>query len=306
MRKVRPVFYGQPVSFQLFAFIFLLLMGVLIGLLVSMGLLAIFPELSDVSSDGSMAHSVHTMRILQITNQIGLFILPPLAFVWLFYPDNKQALRWEHPFTYKILIPGILLMFVALPLIHRLNEINQSICFPESLQTLELWFQQLEEQAKQMTELFLLDASTNGLIMNLLMIALIPAIGEELVFRSVLQPIFIKIFKNAHWGIIITALVFSLMHFQFYGLIARMLLGVFLGYFFYWSKSIFIPILMHLANNAAAVISYFLYAKGWINIPMEEVGAATNPVFVTLSVIACLFMGWIGLKISKQHEFKNG
>ena len=92
------------------------------------------------------------------------------------------------------------------------------------------------------------------LVFNLLVIAIIPAIGEELFFRGYLQQKLIKWNRSPHIGIIITAILFSIIHFQFSGLIPRFILGVLLGYIFYWSSSLWIPIIAHFVNNAQVLI----------------------------------------------------
>jgi membrane protease YdiL (CAAX protease family) len=131
-----------------------------------------------------------------------------------------------------------------------------------------------EEYAGEITERFLAVSTIQGFLVNLFMIALIPAVGEEFLFRGVLQKIFIEWTKNIHWGIIISALLFSTFHLQFYGFLPRLMLGIFFGYLFVWSGSLWLPVLAHFFNNSVAVFFYFIAGKE-MNDKIDTLGAGT-------------------------------
>ena len=95
------------------------------------------------------------------------------------------------------------------------------------------------------------------------MLAVLPAIGEELIFRGVFQKIFYDFFKSGHMAIWVTAFLFSALHFQFYGFIPRLILGLVFGYLFFWSGTLWLPVLSHFVNNAVPVIG--VYIQGWDN-----------------------------------------
>jgi hypothetical protein len=286
MRKIKPIFEGQSPTFQLFIFIFLLLFGALFGMSAGFALLYILPGIDVIHlQDTNHLLYLQAARIVQISSQFGLFIFPPVAWVYLFTRNRRHALGWTSEFNHQLILPAILLMFAALPLIHWLSEVNHSIHFPASLSELEQWLKEKEADAEKLTSLFLNVSTIEALLINLFMIAIIPAIGEELVFRSVLQPILVKLFRNAHLGIIIGSLLFSLLHFQFYGLLPRFILGLFLGYLYYWSGSIVIPMIMHFVNNGAAVLVFYLHANDIIEIPMKDFGSVSNPLYLATSII---------------------
>src|SRR5207344_1198984 len=100
--------------------------------------------------------------------------------------------------------------------------------------------------------------SVLSLAINLFIIAFLPALGEELFFRGMMQKLFSQLTKNNHLAIIITSIIFSAIHLQFYGFLPRMVLGIFLGYLLVWSGSLWLPILAHFVNNASAVLFTFL------------------------------------------------
>ncbi len=301
MMRLQPLFKDAPAGFQLFLFLGLLVFGLLAGMITGMLFLHFSDGLSTISLvDPEGPEALRAARIMQICSQIGLFFFPPFAYAFLlsrkpsaFLGINKIA----HP---AILLPAILLMFISLPAVHFLSEINKSVHLPDWLSSLEVWMQDKEAQAEKLTNFFLSVDTIGGLMINLIMIALLPAVGEELVFRSVLQPKFIGILKNPHIGIIATALVFSIIHMQFYGLLPRFILGLFLGYFYYWSGSILVPVVMHLANNGAAVIAFYLHHNQVSAVAMDEFGESASFITILLSVVFSLFLVLFGRRISNS------
>src|SRR5690554_5832087 len=98
-------------------------------------------------------------------------------------------------------------------------------------------------------------------ILALIVIGLIPAVGEELLFRGLVQNQIGAITKNIHVAIWLAAFLFSTFHFQFYGFVPRMFLGVLFGYLYYWSGNLFIAMLAHFINNGLTLILLYMYQQ---------------------------------------------
>jgi membrane protease YdiL (CAAX protease family) len=165
-------------------------------------------------------------------------------------------------------------MMLSLPLVFWLGELNQSVPLPE-------WMSSLENDVSKQLEAFLKYRGPAGVFLNLVIIALLPAIGEELCFRSVMQRIIIQLSGNAWAGILITAFLFSALHLQFEGFLPRMFLGGILGVLYWYSGSIWTAILAHFTNNAVQVlfVSYFpQYIKENPSIPLLLVVASSVSV----------------------------
>jgi membrane protease YdiL (CAAX protease family) len=95
-------------------------------------------------------------------------------------------------------------------------------------------------------------------ILNLILIAFLPGIGEELVFRGILQKHIGGIFKNPIAAIWISAFIFSAIHFQFEGFFPRIVLGATLGYLYYWTGNLWVPMIAHAFNNGFQIaLIYF-------------------------------------------------
>jgi uncharacterized protein len=232
----------------------------------------------DFSDPGSM----NMLKYFQVFQSIGLFILPPLIVAWLFHASMTEYLSLsKKPMLPAILLVALLIIIIN-PFINFTGAINAEMHFPEWMSGVERWMRNAEDTAEKLTKAFLKVDTIGGLFLNLFMIAVLPALGEELLFRGVIQKLFSQITRNHHWGIWISAALFSALHMQFYGFIPRLLLGGMFGYLLVWSGSLWLPILAHFINNAAAVILLYMIDKGQIDPRIEEFGTGTGEWYIAL------------------------
>ncbi len=200
---------------------------------------------------------IEGLKLLQLFSAIGLFLIPPFLYAIIVAKKPFQELQLNKLTKPANLLLVIVLMVLSTPFLSWVIELNASMSLPDFMAGIEQWMKQSEEQAAELTKAFLTFDGIGSLIYVLIIVAIVPAIGEELLFRGVLQKIFIQWTKNPHWGIWITAILFSALHMQFFGFFPRMLLGVLFGYLFYWTNSLWLPILGHFINNGSVVlISY--------------------------------------------------
>ena len=219
--------------------------------------------------------SVSSLKWIQFFQSAAMFLLPPLCMAYLW---SKQPLEWLKVKGEKELkgerVWAVVLMLVALPAINLLAHINEQMALPAFLEPLEAWMKTQEETAKNLTDQFMHVTTFGGLIINLLLMAVLPAISEELTFRGVLMNLFkAKGESVPHLAIWCSAILFSAIHLQFYGFVPRMLMGALFGYMLVWTGSLWTPILMHFTNNAMAVILYFVSLRaGWDIEMMDAIG----------------------------------
>ncbi len=219
--------------------------------------------------------SVESLKWFQLLQTTATFLLPPFLMAYLWSQKPVKWLYLDQSMPMKSAIIAVLLMLVASPGINLLSYLNQQMTLPACFSSIEMWMQQLEEAAAILTEHFLLTDSIGIFIVNILLMALLPAMAEELTFRGVLQHLFTPRTQKStpHIAIWATAVIFSAIHCQFYGFIPRMLLGAVFGYALAWSGSLWLPILMHFTNNALAVVVYFTAHKaGWDTSNMDAFG----------------------------------
>lgn len=252
----------QSTGMRIFLFLVILLISTLIGT----ALAAIFIFTGDTG-----------IKIGQGISSIFMFVVPPIVYYYLTrkeYQMQDLGFRCLTPPWWLILI-GVAVMFVCIPVTTQLTTWNENLSFGKILTWLENWIKSLEETAKAATEKMLNVDTIGGLLLNLVIVALIPAIGEELTFRGVLQQSLTRK-MNPHVAIILSAAIFSFIHFQFYGFLPRMFLGILLGYMFYITGSLWTSILMHFVNNSTAVVLYYLNNTGTISIDVDHFGATDN------------------------------
>ncbi|MCO6500547.1 MAG: CPBP family intramembrane metalloprotease [Vicingus serpentipes] len=250
------------------------------------------------------------LKFFQLLSTIGLFLVPPIVYSFIVskHPIQQLSLkRITTPINYLLLV---LLMFVSTPFMSWLIELNSNLALPEFLNGLELWMKQSEENAAALTKAFLTFDGLGSLFYVLLIVAVVPAIGEELLFRGVLQKIFVQWTKNIHWGIWITAILFSALHMQFYGFFPRMLLGLIFGYLLVWSKSLWLPILGHFINNGSVVVLSYLYPEMMKDAEVAVFGDDEHKVFYyilsgLLSVGLFYLIKKVNTEIHLSHEINN-
>ena len=196
-----------------------------------------------------------------------------------------------------------MIIFASLPFISWLGEINQSLSLPESLSGIENWMERMENKANELIIAFLNVKSVGAKLFNVFMIAIIPAVGEEFLFRGVILRLFKEWTKNAHIAVLVSAFLFSALHLQFYGFMPRLLLGVILGYLFVWSGSLWVPMLIHFINNAFAII--YIYATGsmdLLNSDVDSIGASDNAFIIAMSATFMIFLMLIAYKWYRDKD----
>lgn len=230
-------------------------------------------------------------KYFQIVSQFGFFLIPAFLFAYLDGRRIGEYLKINFKPALPVLIIAGITILAAVPLINFTGELNGRMKLPAFLSDVEMWMKESENTAKIITDAFMNSPTTGGFLVNILMIAIIPAIGEEFVFRGILQKLFHQWTKNIHVAIFISAFFFSSVHFQFYGFIPRFVMGVFLGYSFAWSGSLWVPVFIHFVNNAAAVVLSYFADMGKIDNTFDTVGtgdSATVPVLISSVLTAAL------------------
>jgi len=211
------------------------------------------------------SQTTESLRWLQLLQTLGTFLLPPILCAWI-WDEGHRPFKWlkmDRGASWQVCLWAVAIMIAAVPAINLLADLNSRVELPESLGFIEQILKQQEETAAALTERFLQADNVGQLLLNIGLLALLPALAEELSFRGTLQQILkgegLRVTGyRTHAGIWITAFVFSAIHMQFYGFVPRMLMGALFGFMFVWTRSLWVPVLMHFTNNALAVIAYYI------------------------------------------------
>ncbi|MFB6306397.1 MAG: lysostaphin resistance A-like protein [Flavobacteriales bacterium] len=229
----------------------------------------------------------------------GLMVIPSLIFPYVIKENTIDYLKLNQKIYSREMILTIILMIALLPIIKWLGDFNSKLSLPDAFSSLEKNMRDLQEKARKMTESFIKMNSFSTFLLNLFIIAIIPAIGEEFLFRGLLQKLIGEWTKNIHIGIFVSAILFSALHFQFFGFLPRMFLGVIFGYLFIWSGTIWLPIFAHFINNGAAVFFSYLEQSGKIDSPPEKEMGQMPFISVILGI---LISGGILYLIKKNKQ----
>jgi membrane protease YdiL (CAAX protease family) len=223
------------------------------------------------------------LKYVQAFTSTGMFIFSAIAAAFYIDTDWKLLLGLKEKPGWMVTILAIVFIIIILPFTNLLTYYNSNLHLPQFLSGLETFFRDKEVQMTEIMESLLKPGGMGGIFVNLLVIAVIPAIGEELTFRGIIQKLFNRWFGHPHWAIVLTAFLFSAMHIQFLSFLPRFFLGLVLGYLFYWSGSIWLTILVHFINNAIAVIFYHYYYGGLAGNYMEIMGTPEKDLVLAIA-----------------------
>ena len=261
-----------------YLFVFLL-----IGLFIAGAISKLLLLMPILDSDNVLV----SLYLNTITQSVFAIAMPALLIVaWtnskpLKYLKVKNGVYINEKIVFTILVFIFSYLFASF-----LTIWNQGIVFPEWMRGVEKVMREMEDQALETTELLLSGKSIYSLILNIIVIAGLAAISEELFFRGAMQQFIQEKFKNGHMSVWLTALIFSIVHFQFYGFLPRLFLGAILGYLFLYTKNLWVPILLHFLNNATVIIvNFFWNDTEWYN-RVEDI--TISPGFAFLALISLL------------------
>ena len=280
-------------------FMVTLILGILIAILVFK--VDLFNSLS-LLNNYSDPKAVSLLKYLQIVQSFGLFIIPPLLAGFLFERNTAAYLRINRSTRPLVYLITLVIMFASLPVVNWMLAVNEAMRLPQFLGGVEHWMKATEEEASKLTEAFLNTGTTGGFLVNMLMIAILPAVGEEFLFRGLIQRLLAEWTKNIHVAIFLSALLFGAMHMQFYGIFPRMMLGVLFGYLFWWTGSIWIPVFAHFVNNASAVVAAFLANRKIIGTGYEDFGSTDNLLLIAASALFTGILMFIIYRIEKNRQ----
>jgi uncharacterized protein len=209
---------------------------------------------------------------------VGLIVAPAV-----FLLRDRRSLAEFFISRGVALLPVVTTIFVVIVFM-AVNSVfiewNAELDFPTYADEFERWAREREDTAAELTEFLTKLSSPSELILALLVIAVLPAVGEEIVFRGLIQNELYRGTNSVHVAIWIAAILFSAIHMQFYGFLPRLLLGALFGYLYYWSGNLTLAIIAHFVNNAVSVIALYFYQRGTLSLDLESQESAPMQVVV--------------------------
>jgi uncharacterized protein len=267
--------------------------------------ISIFELVEVVENPASHPNGPSAMLMFQGVVQFFSFVIAPLYLLKSFGYNLDTYLNWKiKPGVVLTVLSGLLIILI-MPANSLVIDWNANMELPAFLDEFARWARAKEDELAELTKLIADFRTMPKLLVGILVIAAIPAIGEELVFRGVLQRQLHRWTNNTHVAIWVAAIVFAAIHMQFFGFVPRALFGALFGYLYFWSGRISIPILAHFINNGFTVVLLHLQQTGKIDFDVESTDAmpwitVLLSLILTVGVLYYLYQQFSPLPVREE------
>ena len=296
--NLKGIYRNKSESTKLFLFVMIVFISSLIGI---SSIRIIFVDIGEFNFS---PENISQLKIIQLISSVFIFIIPALLFSYFENDQYLKGLGFNSNFKRQNILIILMIILFSQPLVAYCMQLNLDFIhsisdyIPKVIESMK----QMEEDAKLLTEALLKMDNIRDLLFNLFLIAIIPAIGEEMFFRGVIQKKLKNILRNPHIAILITSFIFSAIHMQFFGFLPRFFLGIILGYLFYYSGSLWMPIIAHFINNALAVLLMYLPFSKKINTDISQLeNAEINMIQATIFLLIVLFFIYLYKQINSKE-----
>lgn len=238
------------------------------------------------------------MLLASSLQALVMFVAPALATAYFVSPSPVTLLGLKKKCNWRNVIGVIIAFVIGMPALNQVIWWNSQLSLPESMASIEHWIMEMESSAAAMQEVMLSSVTLSGLFISIFVVAILTGFAEEIFFRGTLQKIIASNGMNHHVAIWIAAFIFSLLHFQFFGFVPRLLLGAFFGYLFYWTGSIWVSATAHMINNAIVVVTLYLSNIGYKLEAIEHIGVIEQgiPIYALISASILILFFIFGRK----------
>lgn len=242
-----------------------------------------------------MSNAGAAVRISIVLQDLIVFILPAIVTAMVMTRLPARFLDIDNSPRLRPALLAVISLFAAFPLLNFIVAWNESLHLPAQYAGMEAQLRALEDAANSTFDGIMSSASVPSLILSVLIVGVLAGLSEELFFRGALQKLMMLTRVNPHVAIWVTAFIFSAVHFQFFGFVPRMLLGAYFGYLVWWTRCLWIPVIVHALNNSVVVVSKWIesrsgYECGIDSIGADPVGSSTALVAVAVSVVLTVYL----------------
>jgi len=286
----------QPVFFTFLLLLLAILIGSLIGNLLVLAISQAqginLQSLLTETDENSPLRIRNFLRLVNLVSHFMTFSLPSIALILFLYRDKAMSfLKLDRSPLGRNILYGLFFILISFPLAQFTFWLNQQLPMPQ-------WALDMENSAEGMLKSVLNMQSPWELLFNLLVVAVIPAIGEELLFRGIIQQKLSKVFGNAIVAVWVTGILFSAIHLQFQGFLPRMILGAMLGYLLVWTRNLWIPIIAHFIFNGMQVVAQYFFAD---EIDPEAFDSMDKAPWM-VGILSTAALIWIGSMIYNYNK----
>ena len=285
--------------------LFFLLLGItaislIIGGLITFSIVAGYLHISFAETQLALldAKNAHIALFANAFASLIAFLVPSFAVAFFTNGRIAKNMGFKCIKSIRLVYLVLLLSFVGLLLSGSAASLTEKIPVPTNFKA---WATGLENTYKQAMLAMTKMNSIGDLLFNIVAVALIPALVEELFFRGALQKTIKNWSGHAVISIVITAIIFSAFHFSYFGFLSRMALGILLGLIYEYTKTIWLPALLHFINNGIAVIA--LYSVRGDQHKIDKVMDENLPIY--WGVIALAMVTYLLYRLKQEAHYER-
>lgn len=301
--KRRPIYPPARIEVspprQLLILFGLLCLGLLLGGLASFFMIHLTPGANFDNLDSSPAYN-SLLKWMQAVGTFCMFALPALLFNTFLRPRKDFFYARQRQSGWLWLL-AILMALCAVTATDIFGHVNEWIPISKGLR---IKFQNMETAYDQQMIKMLSLHTFGQYLISLTLIALLPALFEELLFRGTLQQILIRWIGRPFWAIFITSVIFSAIHLSYFGFLPRLFLGMLMGYVFYLGKNIWLNICIHFINNGLVITLLYIISrkKG----SLDQALHTTTPFYLEIiGLILLILLFYIFTTVAPRRKNEN-
>lgn len=296
--NLKGILQDKSESLKLWYFVMLVFMFSFIGIVFS-------SVISPTEAEVFLEENKNKLKVSQFIASVFIFIIPCILFSYFSSRDSFNIFGFKSKLKRQNILLILFMIIFIQPFVVFCFQLNTSFLnsISEYIPVIYNQMELMEDKAAELTNFFLSMNTVGELFFNLFLIALIPAIGEELFFRGVIQKKLGNILKSPHVSVIISSIIFSAIHMQFFGFLPRFVLGLMLGYLFFFSKNLWTSILAHFINNAMGVLLMYSAFSENLNpdiTNLENTEISFSQAFFSISVVLLFY--YLYIKINTQKS----
>lgn len=242
-----------------------------------------------------------TLLAMTMMQNVLVFIIPAMLVVRQSCPKPWHVMGLDVAPDWRALLLVAVAYVVSIPVLNYTVHLNEAMHLPSSLSWLEQMMRASEDAAQAVTRQLLENSTLPAMLLAVFAVGVMAGVGEEFFFRGAMLGMWRQNGAREHLSVWVVAIVFSAIHLQFYGFVPRMLIGVWLGYLFVWTRSLWVPIVAHALNNSMVVIFSWLTDTHRMTLDIDHVGVPTDGQWPWLALASAL--GWVALAMMARRMF---
>lgn len=242
-----------------------------------------------------------TLLAMTMMQNVLVFIIPAMLVVRQSCPKPWHVMGLDVAPDWWALLLVAVAYVVSIPVLNYTVHLNEAMHLPSSLSWLEQMMRASEDAAQAVTRQLLENSTLPAMLLAVFAVGVMAGVGEEFFFRGAMLGMWRQNGAREHLSVWVVAIVFSAIHLQFYGFVPRMLIGVWLGYLFVWTRSLWVPIAAHALNNSMVVIFSWLTDTHRMTLDIDHVGVPTDGQWPWLALASAL--GWLALAMMARRMF---